>query len=257
MTGVDTIDEAAVFGSDGLLGYIAPSTCERAVREFYAAVPPTIGMLIASLPIVEVSADQATRALAEIEGAAHRLASTGADLIYAGGLPLILAGGAAFNAQLQDRLASASGRPAVTDLSVVLQAIRALGLDRWGLVTPFSEPWTARIAEVLFEADVEVCAHRSLGLDRQIDYGKLPYGAARGAIEALLADHPETEGLYLPVGRVGHVGLIGAWEQEFGRPIITANQSMIWWALNEFGHDASATGLGRLSTVAVPEAATR
>lgn len=257
MTGAQVIDEAATFGSGGLLGYIAPSTCERAVREFYAVVPPTIGMLIASLPIVEVSADQATRALEQIESAARQLASTGADLVYAGGLPLILAGGLAFDAQLQDRLASASGRPAVTDLGVVLRAFRALGIDRWGLVTPFSEPWTARIAEVLAEAGFTVCGHRSLGLDRQIDYGKLPYGAARPAIEAVLADHPEIEGLYLPVGRVGHVGLIPDWEEEFGRPIVTANQSMIWWTLNAFGCDVSGARLGRLSSVTGPEAAAR
>lgn len=237
------------FGSAGRIGLIAPSTCERAAKEFYQVAPDDLGLLIATLPISRIAQDHVDAALARIEDAAAQLAATGAEAVYAAGLPLVVAGGEAFDRELVGRVERASGLPgAGTDYSVAQAGIRELGLRDVLLVSPFTQDYTGEIAGVLADSGIEVPGYAGMGHDRQLQYGLLPDTAPRDAVRELLARHPGASGVYVPCGRIGNVRDVSAWEQEFGIPVLTANQLFIWWALRQAGAAPVTDDCGELLT---------
>ena len=224
-----------VFGSGGRLGYISPSTCERAAKEFYLAAPENVAMLIASLPISRVIQDHVDQALTRIEDAARQLADTGADAVFAAGFPLTLQGGPDFDAELRNKLEVASGLPVMSELSATVEAFNALACRTIGVVAPFREALTVRLAEVLASFGIEVVAHRSFDEERQSVIEQIPHSRTREAIRELLAERPDVDALYLPVGRINSLVLLEDWELEFSRPTVTANQIMIWRGLQQLG----------------------
>lgn len=236
-----------VFGSAGRLGYIAPSTCERLAKEFYGVVPDDLGLLIATLPITRIHSDHVALALEQVERAAVQLAETGADAIFSAGLPLVLdGGGEPFDAELRQRLEDATGLPCGTDLGASLEAIRGLGLDDLVLVTPFTDDVTDRIVAALRAAGVGVLASSGLGHERQREYGLLPSSAPTEVIDRLLAEHPDARGVYVPCGRFGDVHAISALEKQFGLPVVTANQVVLWWSLRWAGLHPVVDDCGQL-----------
>jgi maleate isomerase len=222
-----------VFGSGGRIGYVAPSTCERVAKEFYQVAPADLALIIATLSIKRITQEEVDSALQQLEAAAMHLVVTGAEAVYAAGLPLVVAGGHTFDDDLRRRLEDATGLACGTDLSVALAALEELGLEDILLVTPFTQQYTEEIARVLADTGVNVLGSAGMGYDRQSQYGLLPDSAPRDAIRELLADHPGARGIYVPCGRIGDVRHISAWELEFGLPVLTANQLMIWWSLRQ------------------------
>lgn len=239
----------ATFGRAGRIGVIAPSTCERVAKEFYQVAPDDLGLLVATLPISQIRQDHVDAALAGVEAAAAQLAATGAEAVYAAGLPLVVVGGEAFDAELRRRVEEVSGLPGSgTDLSVALAGLRELDLRDILLVTPFTQEYTGRIAALLADCGINVLGYAGMGHERQIEYGLLPDSAPRDAVRELLARHPEARGVYVPCGRIGNVRHVSAWEREFGVPVLTANQLFIWWALRHAGAAPVPDDCGELLT---------
>ena len=246
MSAPDPTADDAVFGSGGRIGYVAPSTCERLAREFYDVAPRDMALLIASLPISRLSRDHIEQALQRVRDAARQTVQTGAEVVFASGLPLVIQGGLAFDQQLRDDLEQATGKPAMTDLGIALAAMATLDLDRVLLVTPFVQELNDGIVPILEQAGVQVVADAAMGYDRQSQYGVLPDSAPLLAARELLARHPDAEGIYMPCGRVGNVLKLTAWEHELGMPVISCNQMTIWWALQQFGRCTASTACGTL-----------
>ena len=239
-------DGTATFGGGGRVGYVAPSTCERMAREFYAVAPPDMAMLIASLPISRLSRDHIDEALQRVRTAATQTVETGAEAVFASGLPLVIKGGLAFDRRLRDDLEQATQKACMTDLGVALAAMESLELEAVLLVTPFVQELNDGIVPILEQAGVHVVADVAMGYDRQNQYGFLPNSAPRAAARELLARHPDADGVYMPCGRVGNVLEITEWEAEFGMPVITCNQMTIWWALQQFDRCTSVSSCGTL-----------
>ena len=235
-----------VFGSAGRVGYVAPSTCERLAKDFYQIVPDTLGLLIATLSISRINQDHVKRALEQIETAAMQLVDTGAEAVFSAGIPLVIEGGEAYDTELKDRLEQATGRPCATDFGTALSALRHLELENILLVTPFTDVFTEQIAGALRDSGMNVVGQAGLGYDRQSQYGLIPNSAPTTAIRRLMAEHEGVQGVYVPCGRIGDVLQISAMEEEFGVPVLTANQLMLWWSLGWAGMRPAVNGGGRL-----------
>ncbi|MQB00738.1 MAG: hypothetical protein GEU78_10670 [Actinobacteria bacterium] len=237
-----------VFGGHGRLGYIAPSTCERAAREFYGLAPDGVAMLIATLPIAQLSDTDVDAALAGIATAAEQLVQTGADIVFSAGIPLVLRSGIAGNRALRERLEEVTGCPVGTDLEATVDAIRAVAAERIVVVSPFKEELHTRYMPILGECGLQVLADVAMEYDRQIEYGKLPDDAPLEVAQRLVAEHPDVDAVYMPCGRIGNALEISRWEERLGRPVVTANQAMIWWTLQQFGVSSPSSVGGCLLT---------
>jgi maleate cis-trans isomerase len=143
------------------------------------------------------------------------------------------------------RMAAASGAPALTSATAVGRAVRALGARRAALVSPYSEPVNAR-AKRFFESrhGLDIVALEGFAATDSYAIGALGPENARDAFARI--DRPEIEAFIVPGGNFPTMAHVAEWEREFGKPVVTTNQALIWAMLRHFEAAKGIAGLGRL-----------
>jgi len=143
------------------------------------------------------------------------------------------------------RMTEASGAPSLTSAQAVGRALRALGRLRIAMATPYSEDVIAR-AKRYFASKygITVLASESLGATNSYAIGKMDAGQAQAAFRRI--DRADIEALVVPGGNFPTLDWIAAWEQEFGKPVITTNQATLWAVLGAMQTTTPLTGKGRL-----------
>jgi maleate isomerase len=140
--------------------------------------------------------------------------------------------------------AAAGGVPAITSAHALGRALRALGVRRIGVVSPYSEPVNAR-ARVYFARrhGLEVVALTGFAADDAYSIGQLGPEHAREGFQRI--DRPDIEAFVVPGGNFTTLGAIAAWEAELGRPVVSTSQASLWAVARELNGSA-ISGRGRL-----------
>jgi maleate cis-trans isomerase len=150
-----------------------------------------------------------------------------------------------YDAVTTQRMSKAAGVPAITSAQAIGQAVRALGARRIALVSPYSQPVIER-AKHYYESKygLEVVALEGFAATDSYLIGKLGPENARDAFARI--NRPEIEILVVPGGNFPTMSFVSAWEQEFGKPVITTNQGALWAMMRIMGVRDPLPGLGRL-----------
>jgi maleate cis-trans isomerase len=143
------------------------------------------------------------------------------------------------------RMTEASGVPSLTSAQAIGGALRALGTLRIAMATPYSDDVIAR-ATHYYETryGVTVVASESLGATNSYAIGKMDAGVAQAAFSRI--DRPDIDALVVPGGNFPTMDRIAAWEQQFGKPVITTNQAALWAILRAMRISTPLSGKGRL-----------
>ncbi|HVC53924.1 MAG TPA: hypothetical protein VND87_18030 [Stellaceae bacterium] len=143
------------------------------------------------------------------------------------------------------RMSEAAGVPAITSAVAIGRAVNALGARRVALVSPYSEPVNAA-AKRLFESrfGFAVAAVEGFAATDSYAIGALGPENARDAFARI--DRPEIEAFVVPGGNFPTMVHVAGWERQFGKPVVTTNQALIWAMLRQFGAKDGLKGLGVL-----------
>lgn len=143
------------------------------------------------------------------------------------------------------RMTQASGVPSLTSAQAIGRALRAMGMLRIAMATPYSEDTIVR-ARRYYETNygISVAASESLGATNSYAIGKMEAGTAQAAFSRI--DRPEIDALVVPGGNFPTMNWIATWEAQFGKPVITTNQAALWAILRAMGIGTPLTGKGRL-----------
>jgi maleate cis-trans isomerase len=135
--------------------------------------------------------------------------------------------------------------PAVTSAEAIGEACRALGAQRVCIVTPYSEDVINR-AQRYYETNfgLDVVSKEAFGATDAYAIGRIDANAATDAFARI--DRPEIEALILPGGAFQTMRHIAAWEERFGKPVISTNQAALWAMLRIMKVAEPLPGLGRL-----------
>lgn len=143
------------------------------------------------------------------------------------------------------RMTQASGVPSFTSAQAVGRALRALGTLRIAMATPYSEEVIGRAKHYYgTKYGVTVVASESLGATNSYAIGKMDAGAAQAAFGRV--DRPDIDALVVPGGNFPTMASITAWEQQFGKPVVTTNQATLWGVMQAMGITEPLPGKGRL-----------
>ena len=157
------------------VGVIFPTPVPpRAVLEFYEAVPEGVDMTTVSLTIQQLSDNDMDEAIKGMERAAKQLANFDVDVIYQSGVPPVVRRGLGFGDELADRLSQASGLPAITDMSSVIDAMRTANLKTLAMATPFEQFINDRLVQYLAAEKIEITNNTALGIKRNVEIRRLP-----------------------------------------------------------------------------------
>ncbi|MBI2369724.1 MAG: hypothetical protein HYV08_05715 [Deltaproteobacteria bacterium] len=230
------------------LGAIFPTPVPgRVVREFYEVVPEGVDITMSTLTIRELSPEELERALERIEAAAEQLARFEVDQIYFLGVPPLAIKGPGYDREVIARIEKASGLPASTDFTGVVEAFRRLALKRLVMVTPFEDEMNRLIKKLLEAEGFDVVHMKGLQIRRNVDIRKLPVPVEYTFAREVFRESPvEPDGIYIPCGGWGSVHNIRRLEHDLGKPVVTWFQAMIWATLQRMGIREPLRGFGRL-----------
>jgi maleate isomerase len=230
------------------VGVIFPTPVPpRAVLEFYEAVPEGVDMTTVSLTIQQLSDDDMDEAIKGMERAARQLANFDVDVIYQSGVPPVVRRGLGFGNELAERLSQAAGLPAITDMSSVIDAMRAMNLETLAMATPFEPFINDRLKKYLAAEKIEITNDTALGIKRNVEIRRLPipveYSVAR---KTFLGSEKRPDGIYIPCGGWGSIHNIDLLEKDLDTTVVTWMNAMIWSSLRRGKVAGAIHGFGKL-----------
>jgi maleate cis-trans isomerase len=224
-------------------GVLIPSTNTTVEIEYSRLLPASlqvhVGRLLTSgagpfSPSKDEDIDYQARLLATAKVEVISLAQTSASLFAEN-----------YDGNVTQRMTKAASVPAITSAQAIGEAVRALGLRRIALVSPYSQPVIER-AQQYYQTKygLEVLALEGFAATDSYMIGKLGPENARDAFTRI--DRPEIEALVVPGGNFPTMSFVPAWEHEFGKPVITTNQAALWAMMKIMRITDPLPGLGRL-----------
>src|SRR4051794_5966044 len=152
-------------------------------------------------------------------------------------------GEAAMIRRLEER---SRGIPVVATCAAAVDALRRLNVERLALISPpwFDAELDALGSSYFVQQGFEVVYHAPCGLpsdQRGVQPAEL-YDWARDHVP------DEVEGVFVGGNGFRAVGVIESLEQDLGRPVLTANQVLLWSALRAAGAHIPVKGYGRFFT---------
>lgn len=224
-------------------GVLIPSTNTTVEIEYSHLLPPSlqfhVGRLLTSgtgpfSPSKDEDIDYQSRLLATARVEVIGIAQTSASLFAED-----------YDAVTTRRITAAANVPAITSAQAVGQAIRALGTTRIALVSPYSQQVIQR-AKHYYESKfaLSVVAMEGFAATDSYMIGKLGPENARDAFARI--NRPEIDCFVVPGGNFPTMSFVPAWEQEFGKPVITTNGAALWSMMHIMGAREPLPALGRL-----------
>ncbi len=140
--------------------------------------------------------------------------------------------------------ATRPGVKVVTPITASLAALATFDARKLAVLTPYTDDVNAAIAGHLESKGHEINAFTSFGIEDNEVMAALPPDAIYQA--ALEADRPEADALFISCTAIRAVDVVERIEQTLGKPVVTANQALVWQALRWAGYDAPIEGYGQL-----------
>jgi maleate isomerase len=145
-------------------------------------------------------------------------------------------------AELLARLSKQCGTIVETAFASVLEALRALGVRKIALGTPYGEETTAKGKALLEQHGFAVVSHGRLEGVSNI-YDETPERAYR---LGRAIDKDDVEAVFLSGTGMPTVSILETLERDLGKPAISAASAMMWRALRLAGVREALAGYGRL-----------
>lgn len=233
-----------MYGSAGRLGVIEISSSVALSAELPGALPPNALAVFARIRLpaqeVSVAALDAMLSSRDLEVAAEQLADADVDLITFACTSGSLIHGPGWDQKLIDRIQAASGIPATTTTTAVVERLRFLGARRIGIGTPYPED--VNEAERRFVEAMGFAVVHMQGLDLKTD--REIGGLSLEQVERLALSVAQTRSdvVFLSCTNMPTLGLLDDLEKAVGRPVVSSNSATIWDARRRLDAMTSAAG---------------
>jgi maleate isomerase len=131
-----------------------------------------------------------------------------------------------------------------TVMTGVVQGLRAVGARRIVVATPYLDEVNAHVLAFLKSNGFEVLDLQGLNLatNKEIDCVEPEF--LREFAASL--DRPDADAVFMCCGALRALDIVGALEEEIGKPAIVSNQAMMWDCLRRAGIEDRISGYGRL-----------
>jgi len=234
------------YGWRGKIGLIVPSTNTVNEPEFWRLAPPGVSIHSDRVLLLGNATQESYNAMADALGAAaQRLATAEVDVVAYG----CTSGSIVCPMpELLEQMGNHTKTPAVATAGAVVAALKALGVKKVAVGTPYVT--FVNDAEKLFleEYGFEVTSIHGLQLgetqEERRGIGRVPpeqvYRLAR------LVDRPEAEAIFISCTNLATIDVIHQIEADLGKPVVISNQACFWACLRLMGLPDRVEGYGKL-----------
>lgn len=226
------------------IGLLVPSSNTTVEPEFYRALPRDVTLHTARLFLTKIAPESILKMVEDMETQARLLASADVDVIVLGATAPSFLKGLGYDRELIQKIEKATGKPATTTSTALIDAIRSTGARRVVLGSAYDEKVNG-IAKAFLEASgIEVIAMKGLSLVDNLVVGRLGPESAYELGRAV--DRTDADALVLSCTNWRTMESIERLERELGKPVISTSQASVWAALRIVGYVDSIQGYGRL-----------
>ncbi|MFA4639931.1 maleate cis-trans isomerase family protein [Pyrococcus kukulkanii] len=218
-----------MFGWRGRFGLIVPSSNTTMEMEFHRYIPEGISLHTARMPLRNVNEEELTKMATFATDAAKLLADAGVELIVFGCTSGSFIGGRDFEKEIEMKIEEEVNIETFTTSTAVIEALNVLDIQSLLVITPYIEGINQKEKEFLEANGFEVLDIRGLGIEDNLEIGKLePYTAYRLA-KATFID--EADGIFISCTNWRTFEIIEKLESDLRVPVVTSNQATLWMAL--------------------------
>ena len=231
--------------STPVLGLLAP--VDAAVPPEAAALYPSgVRFEAASVGLATMTPEGYDAVLDRIAPTATALARRGAQAITLMGTSLSFYKGAAFNRELTRRVAQASGLPAVTMSTAVIEGLRSVGAKRLAVATAYDEQVNRRLESFLHEEGFQVLTIRGLGVEKVEDIHAVTRDGLLQFSAGVFESASNADALLVSCGGLHTLELLQPLEQRCKVPVVSSLPHALRAGVRLLGLSGRAPGYGKL-----------
>lgn len=237
-----------LYGEKAVIGVINISSCVNLEPEFYAMAPDGVAMLTARVSLPQTTPEELVKLAQKACAAAYELSTAKPDLIIFACTSGSFINGKGYDSQISAMLSEAAGGvPVITTAEAIVKALKALNIEKFALGTPYIDEVNVRAKNYFVENGFGLTDVKGLGLDTDYAIGLLDLDEICELAHAV--DCENAQAVVLSCTNLKTAPIIEKLEKELKKPVITANQATLWYALRWVGIDDKLSGLGRLMQI--------
>jgi maleate cis-trans isomerase len=226
------------------IGLLVPSSNSTQEPEFVAMLPPAVSLHVSRLKLERIDPESTLSIVAELENESRKLADAAVDIIVLAATAPSTRMGKGYDAELIKRMQQATGKPATTAATAMLEAFATLGVRRVALAAAWSETTNEWVAAFLRSHGIEVVSQVALGVVSNNDVGRLHVQTAFDA--GRKADRDDADAIFLACGNWWTAAIVEELENAVGKSVLTTNNMTVWHALRMIGVQEGVRGYGQL-----------
>jgi len=226
------------------LGVLVPSSNTTVEIELRDALPRAISLHVGRLPLTRIAADSIVEILRPLDEESRKLASADVDLILLGATAPSFFNGLGYDREVSARIEAATGKPATTTSTALLEALHALGATRIALGAAYDDEVNAVAAGFLEANGFEVVSRVALGYVDNLQVGRLGIDSALDVGRRV--DSADADAIVLACTNWVSMPAIAPLEAELGKPVISTTQASLWACLRRLGWTRPQDGAGTL-----------
>lgn len=234
------------YGWKAKIGLIVPSTNTISEPEFWRMAPPGVTIHTSRVLLLGKATEESYFTMAAaLDRAVEELATAEVDVVAYGctsgsiicPLP-----------QLLRQMGDKTKTPVTAAAGAVVAALRALGVERVALGTPYVDFVNQAEKKFLEDYGFKVASMHGLDLGHTQDERR---GICRVPPEAVfrlarMIDRPDAQAIFISCTSLATIDVIAGLEKELGKPVVTSNQACFWACLRLLGIKTSVTGYGHI-----------
>ncbi|MDC1223846.1 Asp/Glu racemase, partial [Ascidiaceihabitans sp.] len=138
--------------------------------------------------------------------------------------------------------------PSSNPMTAAKAALKALGVERLGLLTPYTPEVTVAMQQRFEEAGIAITVVGSFYEENDILVGQIdPKSILKAAVA--LGKSELCDGIFISCTSLRTAEIIDEAEAELGKPVTASNHALAWHLLRLVGIDDKLAGFGRLFNI--------
>jgi maleate isomerase len=204
--------------------------------EFWRMAPEGVSVHTSRVRLSEVTPEALRLMASEVVRAAEELTTAEVNVIVYGCTSGSLLEGVEWEERLRREIRERAGVEAITTAQAVVEALRALGIRRVAVATPYIDEINSRERSFLERSGFTVVRIRGLGIVRNTDIGRQPpWVAYRLAKEVAREAGRSADGVFISCTNFRTIEVIELLEAELQLPVVSSNTASMWLALRTLG----------------------
>jgi len=231
---------------DPALGLIFPPLNRPVPEEGLIMYPSGVKFLVEGLGLESMTPEGYGKVLDRIKPAAEKLASRGAKAITLMGTSLSFYKGAAFNRQLTELIKRATGLPAITMSTAVVEGLEAVGGRRLAVATAYNDEVNRRLTTFLKESGFEVLRIRGLGIVDLALLAQVTEPELLKFSQSVRESAPEADAMLVSCGGLRTLEILAPLEKQTHVPVVSSTPHALRAGVRLLGLSGKVAGFGTL-----------